>query len=139
VDLDDITGAVVNEAIRIHRHLGPGLLESVYERSLGGALQRCGLCVDRQRPVELSHEGVTFKQGFRLDLLVEKRVIVEVKSIERFAPVHTKQLLTYLRLTNIRVGLILNFGAGTMKEGIKRVVNDLDPSTSPRLRINQQR
>jgi len=78
-----------------------------------------------------------FDNGFRVDLLVEGCVIVELKSIERMAPVHGKQLLTYLRLTNLQVGLLLNFGAGTMKEGIKRVVNDLPPAASPRLRVNR--
>ena len=83
-------------------------------------------------------DSIDFKDGFRLDLLVEKCVILEVKSLERgLAPVHTKQLLTYLRLTNLQVGLLLNFGGGTMKEGIKRIVKDLPPSASPRLRINQ--
>jgi GxxExxY protein len=137
MELDDITGAVVEEAIRIHRDLGPGLLESVYERLLGRALQRCGLRVEHQVGIDFSHEDLEFKDGLRLDLLVEKRVIVEVKSLDRLAPVHTKQLLTYLRLTNLQVGLLLNFGGGTMKEGIRRVVRDLPPAASPRLRVNQ--
>ena len=137
MELDDITGAVVEEAIRIHRDLGPGLLESVYERLLGSALQRRGLRVEHQRAIDFLYEGVEFEDGFRLDLLVEERVIIEVKSLDRLAPVHTRQLLTYLRLTNLRIGLLLNFGGGTMKEGIKRIVKDLPPSASPRLRINQ--
>src|SRR5262245_56383570 len=110
--------------------MGPGLRESVYERLLGSSLQQRGLRVERQRSVALSHGGISFKEGFRLDLIVDKRVIIEVKSLERLAPVHTKQLLTYLRLTNFRVGLLLNFGGATMKEGIRRIVNDLDPSHS---------
>jgi len=137
MELDDVTGAIVDGAIRIHREMGPGLRESVYERLLGSSLQQRGLRVERQRPIALSHGGISFKEGFRLDLIVDKRVIVEVKSLERLAPVHTKQLLTYLRLTNFRVGLLLNFGGARMKEGIRRVVNDLDPSDSSRLRINR--
>ena len=137
MELDDVTGAVVDEAIRIHRDLGPGLLESVYEGLLGSALQRRGLRVERQLGIDFSHENIEFKDGFRLDLLVENRVVVEVKSLERLAPMHTKQLLTYLRLTNLQVGLLLNFGGGTMKEGIKRIVRNLPPAASPRLRINQ--
>ena len=137
MELDDITGAVVEEAIRIHRDLGPGLLESVYERLLGSALERRGLHVERQLRIAFSHENIEFTDGLRLDLLVEKRVILEVKSIDRLATMHTKQLLTYLRLGGWKVGLLINFGGGTMKEGIKRVVRGLPPSASPRLRVNQ--
>jgi GxxExxY protein len=138
VELDEITDAVVGASIRIHRDLGPGLLESVYEVVLASALERRGLRVARQRAIDFSYDGMDFEQAFRVDLLVEECVVVEVKSLERLAYVHTKQLLTYLRLTDLRVGLLLNFGAGTMKEGLKRVVNDLPPSASPRLRVNQQ-
>jgi iron complex transport system substrate-binding protein len=126
VEPDDITGAVVDAAIRIHRDLGPGLFESVYETILARALTRRGLRVERQYPIGLTYEGFAFEQGFRLDLLVEECVIVEVKSLDHLAPVHTKQLLTYLRFARLRVGLLLNFGAPTMKEGIKRVVHGYD-------------
>ena len=138
MELDDITGMVVEEAIRFHRKPGPSLFESVYERLLERALQRRGLHVERQKAIGFSFEGLVFEEGFRLDLLVENQVIIEVKSVERFAPVHIKQLLTYLRLTNLQIGLLLNFGGATMKEGIKRVVNDLPRSESPGLRINQE-
>jgi GxxExxY protein len=139
MELDYITGAVVEEAIRIHRRPGPGLLESVYERLLERRLQRRGLRVESQLEIDFTYDGIDFRDGFRVDLLVEKCVILEVKSIERgLAPVHTKQLLTYLRLTNLQVGLLLNFGGATMKEGIKRVVNDLPPSDSSSLRVNQK-
>lgn len=122
--VDEITSATLNAAIRIHRSLGPGLFESVYETALARALEARGLHVDQQFPIGLTYEGVAFDQGFRVDLLIEERVIVEVKSLDRLAPVHTKQILTYLRLTNLQVGLLLNFGADTMKEGIKRIVNN---------------
>ncbi|MEO6528245.1 MAG: GxxExxY protein [Gemmatimonadaceae bacterium] len=137
MELDDITGAVVVESIRIHRALGPGLLESVYEAILARSLERLGLRVDRQRAVSFSYDGMNFDDGFRADLLVQSLVLVEVKSVDRFAAVHMKQVLTYLRLMNLRVGLLLNFGAETMKEGIKRIVNDLPPAASSRLRVNQ--
>jgi GxxExxY protein len=137
--VDDITGAVIEEAIRIHRRPGPGLLEAVYERLLERRLQRRGLRVESQVGVDFMYDSIDFKDGFRLDLLVEKCVILEVKSLERgLAPVHAKQLLTYLRLTDLQVGLLLNFGCATMKEGIKRVVNDLPPSDSPGLSVNQK-
>jgi len=124
MELDEITGAVVTEAIAIHRDLGSGVFESVYEVVLARALDRRGLRIERQRAVDFVYDGIEFKEGFRIDLLVEDRVIVEVKSLDRLASVHGKQLLTYLRLMNLRVGLILNFGAETMIEGIKRIVND---------------
>ena len=138
MELDDITGAIVAEAIRLHRRPGPGLFESVYERLLERRLQRRGLRVESQLGIDFTYDGIEFRDGFRLDLLVEKNVIVEVKSLDRgIAPIHTKQVLTYLRLTNLQVGLLLNFGCATMKEGIKRVVNDLPPEESPGLRVNQ--
>ena len=136
MELDAITNMVLKDAIRIHRHPGPSLFASVYERLLEKALQGRGLHVERQRAISISHDGITFDEAFRLDLLVERCVILEVKSVERLAPVHTKQLLTCLRLTNLQLGLHLNFGAATMKEGIKRVVNDLAPSDSPGMRVN---
>jgi len=137
--LDDITGAVLEEAIRIHRRPGPGLLESVYEQLLEKKLQQRGLRVESQVGIDFTYDSIEFKDGFRIDLLVERSVILEVKSLERgLAPVHTKQLLTYLRLTDLRVGLVLNFGGATMKEGIKRVVNDLPPSECSELCVNRE-
>lgn len=138
MELDDITGAIVDAALLIHRRLGPGVLESADEVILAAMLTRRGLRVERQLPISFCFDGIEFEQAFRVDILVEQRVVVEVKSVERLARVHPKQVLTYLRLMNLRVGLLLNFGAGTMKEGIKRVVNDLDPGTSPRLRVNRR-
>jgi GxxExxY protein len=137
MELDDITGAIIDAAIQIHRNPGPGLLESLYEALLACELRRRGLNVDRQRLIRVSYNGIDIEDAFRADLVVQERVIIEVKSVERTAPVHPKQLLTYLRLTNLRVGLLLNFGAEVMKEGIRRVVNDYDPPASSPLRINQ--
>ena len=135
--LDDITGAVVDAAVKIHIDLGPGLLESVYEAVLARALERRGLRVERQKAIRFEYDGIVFEEGFRTDLLVDERVIVELKSVEKLAPVHSKQLLTYLRLMNLPVGLLINFGAATLKEGLHRIVNNLKPSASPRLRVNQ--
>jgi GxxExxY protein len=135
-DLDGITGAVIDAAMGIHRGLGPGLLESVYEAVLARDLTARGLSVERQKTVPFDYNGMHFEEGLRLDLLVNGRVIVELKSVEQLAPVHSKQLLTYLRLMHLPVGLLINFGAPTLKEGLHRVVNSLDPSASPRLRVN---
>jgi len=137
MELDEITGVIVDASIAIHQELGPGLLEIVYAVVLACALERRGLRLERERPISFTYDGIWFEHGFRADLVVEDRVIVEVRSIERFAPVHPKQLLTYLRLMNLRVGLLLNFGAPLMRDGIERIVNDLPPSASPRLNANK--
>lgn len=139
MELDDITGAIVDSAMKIHIDLGPGLLESVYEVVLAKALQKRGLQVERQKAIQFEYDGIVFEEGFRADLLIEGRVIVELKSVEKLAPVHSKQLLTYLRLMNLPVGLLINFGAATLKEGLHRVVNNLPSSASPRLRVNQSK
>ncbi|OGU17213.1 MAG: Fe3+ hydroxamate ABC transporter substrate-binding protein [Geobacteraceae bacterium GWC2_53_11] len=136
-ELDDITGVIIDTAMRIHRDLGPGLLESVYEAVLAKSLQKMGLQVERQKSIRFEYDGILFEEGFRVDLLVENQVVVELKSVEKLAPVHSKQLLTYLRLTESPVGLLINFGAATLKEGLHRVVNGLPSSVSPRLRVNQ--
>ncbi len=138
LSLDAVTGAIVDAAMKIHVDLGPGLLESVYEAVLAKALERRGLSVERQKPVRFEYDGLIFEEGFRVDLLVASRVVVELKSVETLAPVHGKQLLTYLRLLGLPVGLLINFGAPTLKAGIHRVVNHLDPTASPGLRINRR-
>jgi len=138
-ELDDVTGEIVDASLRIHRDLGPGLLESVYEAVLARTLGKRGFQVERQRAIRFEYDEMVFEEGFRIDLLVDNRVIVELKSVERLAPVHSKQLLTYLKLTNTPVGLLINFGAATLREGLHRVVNGLPASASPRLRVNQDR
>jgi GxxExxY protein len=122
-DLNKLTGIVIDECIRIHKELGPGLLESVYEIVLAGALSRRGLKVDRQLPVDIRYDGMVFESAFRIDLQVEGALVLEIKSVERLGNVHAKQLMTYLRLTGSRLGLLLNFCGETMKEGIRRVAN----------------
>lgn len=137
MEIDYITGVVIDESIRIHRDLGPGLLESVYEAILWKSLLQRGLHVERQKPLSFEYNGMNFEEGFRIDLLVEDRVIIELKSVEKMIPVHGKQLLTYLRLSKIQVGLLIHFGAATLIEGVQRVVNQLPSTQSPSLRINQ--
>ena len=136
-ELDDLTGAIVDAALKIHMELGLGLLESVYEVVLARALENRGFRVERQKVIRFEYDGMVFEEGFRTDLLVEGRVVVELKSVEKLAPVHSKQVLTYLRLMNLPVGLLINFGAATLKEGLHRIVNNLPTSASPRLRVNQ--
>ena len=138
MEVDDITGIAIDESMRIHRDLGPGLLESVYEAILYQSLLNRGLFVERQKPLPFEYNGMSFEEGFRIDLLVESQVIIELKSVEKIAPVHGKQLLTYLRLSDIKVGLLINFGAATIKEGVQRVVNGLPYSSTSSLRVNRK-
>lgn len=137
--LDEVTGEIVDAAYKLHTGLGPGLLESVYEVVLARELERRGLNVERQKAVPFEFDGLRFDDGLGLDLLVEGTVAVELKSVENVAPVHAKQVLTYLRLLDLQVGLLNNFGAPTLQEGLQRIVNNLEASASPRLRVNQER
>jgi GxxExxY protein len=123
VDVELLARKAVERGLFIHRELGPGLLESVYEALLATGLARDGFHVERQKLVPMTFEGITYAESFRIDLLVEGKLIIEVKSTERNLPVYSKQLLTYLRLTEQPVGLLMNFGFATFREGLKRVVN----------------
>lgn len=123
MELNEITSEIIKASIQIHKDLGPGLLESVYESILEKVLLKSGLVVERQKPISFEYDGIHFVDGFKVDLLVENQVVVELKSIEKLAPVHSKQLLTYLRLLHLRVGLLINFGAPTIKEGLQRIIN----------------
>ena len=125
MDENAIGKIVVDVAIQIHRELGSGLMENVYEVVLAKELENRGLSVRRQVPVPIAYRGIRFDEGFRADIIVEDRVILELKSIEQVAKVHSKQTLTFLRLTGLRLGFLLNFGAALMKDGIERVVNGL--------------
>lgn len=136
-ELDEITETIIGCAINIHRRFGPGLLESVYEALLAQQLRRLGFDVKRQVPIALVLDGISFEETFRVDLLVENRVVVELKSIEKLSPGHTKQALTHITLMNLSVGLLINFGQETLIDGLKRIVNNLHPGDSPTLRVNQ--
>lgn len=127
VDVETVATTVVDCGFKIHERLGPGLLESVYEAVLAHSIARRGLVVERQKPIPVRFDGILIDEGFRADLLVEGQLLVELKSVERVAPVHTKQLLTYLRLMGLPLGLLMNFGAATFREGIKRVANGHRP------------
>ena len=132
-DIDEISGDVLDIALRLHRELGPALLESVYEALLAAKLQEKGHSVERQRAIDIEFEGVRFGAAFRIDLLVDGRLLIEVKSVERLNPVHGKQLLTYLRLTKQPVGLLINFGGETLKEDF---VVSSTTTAPPRLRAS---
>jgi GxxExxY protein len=122
--IDELTREVIGVAMRIHQEPGPGMLESVYETVLAGRLSQMGFRVDRQKPISIEFENLRFEAAFRVDLLVDDRLILEIKSLEKLNAVYSKQLLTYLRLLKQPVGLILNFGEATMKAGVRRLEND---------------
>jgi len=122
---NDLAREIVDAAFKVHTALGPGLLESVYEAVLAQELRKRGLPVERQAPIPVVYEEVRLEEGFRADLVVGGKVMVELKSVEKVAPVHKKQLLTYLRLANMKLGLLINFGEALIKDGITRVVNGL--------------
>jgi GxxExxY protein len=123
---NEISREIVDAAYKIHRRIGPGLFESVYERILRYELEQRGLLVLAQHPGPLIYESVCIEEAFRADLIVQDKVIVELKSVETIAPVHKMQLLTYLRLRGLRLGLLINFNVPVIKEGISRIANGLD-------------
>lgn len=122
---NEIGKLVVDSAIAVHRELGPGLLESVYEVILAHQLRQQGLRAERQVAIPIEYRGLKFDEAFRADILVEGKVVLELKSIEQVTRVHKKQLQTYLRLANFKLGFLLNFGEGLMRNGITRAVNGL--------------
>ena len=122
---------MLEAAINVHRELGPGLLETVYEIILARELSDLGLKLERQVPVPIIYKGIRFDEGFRADIIIEKKVLLELKSIERVLPAHKKQVQTYLRLTGLKLGYLLNFGEAVLKSGITRCVNGLEEESSP--------
>ena len=118
----DLTGKIVDCAVKVHRQLGPGLLESAYEECLYHELMECGISSIKQVPMPLIYKGRRLELGYRLDLLVEDKVVIEVKSVECLNPVHTAQLMTYLKLSGCKIGLLINFNVVFLKEGIRRII-----------------
>lgn len=123
--LNRLSNDVIGAAIETHRHLGPGLLESVYETCLLWELRQKGLGVEAQVPIPIRYKGLAIEDGLRIDLLVERMLILELKSVERLLPIHTAQVLTYLKMTGLKMALVLNFNVALMRAGIKRVVHKL--------------
>jgi GxxExxY protein len=138
MEIEEIAREVVDCGYKMHTGLGPGLLESVYEVVLAKLLTERGLFVERQKAVPIIFEELRFDEGFRADLIVEGKLLIELKSVETLAPVHSNQVLTYLRLLNLPLGLLINFGAATFKEGVKRIVNNHSDFASSRLRVHQE-
>jgi GxxExxY protein len=137
MNMDALTDTVIGCGIRVHKALGSGMLESAYETALAHALVKADLIVERQKLVPITFEGEIIDGGFRADLIVERRLLIELKSVERLAPVHAKQVQTYLRFLNLSVGLLMNFGAPTLGEGLKRIVNGYSPDGTSPLAVNK--
>ena len=131
MNINEISGAIIDSSIKIHKALGPGLLESVYQRILIYELRKAGLEVQKEVPIPVTWDGNSIDESFRADLIVNTQVLVELKSIERLEPVHSKQVLTYLKLSKLPLGLLINFGAPYLKEGINRIVNNLPERKAP--------
>jgi GxxExxY protein len=123
-DLNELTGTIIGAAIEVHRNLGPGLLESAYESCLLWELRQKQFKVETQVPVPIRYKGFQLDAGYRIDLLVQDKVIVEMKAVEKIQPIHTAQVLTYLKMTGLKMALILNFNVEKMRSGIKRIIND---------------
>jgi GxxExxY protein len=126
--LDGITRRIIGAAIEVHRALGPGLLESAYEACLLYELQQLGLQVEQQRPLPVVYKKVRLECGYRLDLVVDNEIVVEIKSVERLNPVHDAQIISYLKLSGLRVGPLINFNVRVLKHGLKRIVNEFPDS-----------
>ena len=122
-ELNDLNEKVIGSAIRVHRELGPGLLESAYQECLNYLLLKDGLFVEKEKPIPVVFEDVKLDCGYRIDLLVEKKLVLELKAIDKFSPVHHAQVLTYLKLGGYKLGLLLNFNVPVMKQGIRRIIN----------------
>lgn len=125
MDINEVTGTVLDCCIRIHRELGPGLFESVYEEVLSYELEKLGYEIERQAGIEVEWDGQSMGLGFRADMIVESMVIIELKSVEKLQPVHFKQLQTYLKLTDMKVGLLINFNESLLKNGFHRIANGI--------------
>jgi GxxExxY protein len=122
---NELSRIVFNDALKVHRNLGPGLLESSYEECLFYELQKSGLLIERQKPLPLIYEDIKLDIGYRVDLLIERKLIIELKSVETLNDIHFAQLLTYLKLSNCKLGLLINFNVTLIKNGIKRIANNL--------------
>ncbi len=126
MDINTLTGSIIGAAIEVHKALGPGLLESAYEECICREFEERGLRFQRQKPLPIVYKGVRLDCGYRLDIVVEDAVLLELKACERLEPIHHAQVLTYLKLSGLKLGLLMNFNVSVMKEGIVRIVNQLD-------------
>jgi GxxExxY protein len=137
MDIEEVGRIALNCGLSVHRQLGPGMLESAYETVMAHVLERSGLSVERQRVIPITFDGLEIERGFRADIIIENVVLLELKAVPQTLPVHTKQVLTYLRFIDMRLGYVMNFGCETFREGVRRIVNKHEASSSSTLRIHQ--
>jgi GxxExxY protein len=137
MDVEEVASIAVDLGLKLHKRLGPGMLESAYETILENQFSRLGLFVERQKSIAIRFDDLHIRDGFRADLIVEGKLLIELKSVERLTPVHSKQVLTYLRFLDLRIGLLMNFGGPTFREGLKRIVNKHGDTSSSPLRVNR--
>jgi GxxExxY protein len=136
-DPEELAAIAIDTGLKIHKDIGPGLLESAYEMILAEKLRSFGLQVDRQVPIDIRYDGIEVKEAYRIDLLIDHSIILEVKAVEQTLPVHAKQVLTYLNFTGLTLGFVMNFGMATFKDGLRRLVRNHPSSFAPsRLRAN---
>lgn len=138
MQVEQIVAVAVDCGLKIHQQVGSGLLESAYEAILARALEKRGLVIERQKLIPIHFDDLIIDNGFRADILINGEVLIELKSIDRLAPVHSKQVLTYLRFLNLPIGLLMNFGGETFKDGLRRIVNNHTAINGSPLRVNQQ-
>ena len=136
MEINEISELIIKASIKIHNKLGPGLLESVYQRILTYELRKAGLQIETEVPIPVNWEGHTIDDSFRADLIINKQILVELKSVEQILPVHHKQVFTYLKLTNLHLGLLINFNTPLLKDGLHRIVRNL-PEDQPPPSLNQ--
>ena len=136
INIEGIAKIAVDCGLKVHKDLGPGLLESAYETVLAHLLEKRGLKVARQVVIPICYDGLVIDQGFRADLIIENAIVIELKSVEKLAPIHGKQLLTYLRFLNMHVGFLMNFSSDKFTDGLKRIVNNHENTSGSTLRIH---
>jgi GxxExxY protein len=135
--IEEITSVAIGCGLQVHKDLGPGLLESAYETVLAHVIEKRGLACARQVIIPISYDGLIIEQGFKADIIVERSLVIELKSVERLSPVHNKQLLTYLRFLNLPVGLLMNFSSEKYTDGLKRIVNNHTDTSGSKLNIHK--
>lgn len=137
MDVEELSAIAVDCGLQVHRDLGPGMLESAYETVLAHLLAKRGLNVERQKTVPIAYDGLIIDQGFRADIVIENKLLIELKAVERLSPVHARQVMTYLKFMNLPVGLLMNFSSEKFTEGLRRLVNNHRETSNSRLSVNR--
>jgi iron complex transport system substrate-binding protein len=137
MDVEEVSAIAVDCGLKVHRDLGPGMLESAYEAVLAHLLIQQGLAVERQKVIPIVYQGLIVEQGFRADLIVENKLLIELKTVERLAPLHARQVMTYLKFTSLNVGLLMNFSCEKFTDGLKRLVNNHRETSKSLLKVNR--